>query len=450
MNFTKNDDIAAIATAHGAGAICIIRLSGATALKTALKLTKTAALEPRYASLRKIYSFEGEFLDEAIMIYFKAPASFTGEDVVEIQTHGGFVVADTILGELVKAGARLACPGEFSKRAFLNGKLDLSKAEAIQGLINARSESAAKILARQMRGDLGEYVNDMRSQIVRTLAFVETSIDYAEDDLPRDLLENIRQMLSKNIEKLDRIVDISRSRRGLIEGFKIAIVGKPNVGKSSILNALLSFERAIISDEAGTTRDRIEENLKVGTHLVRFIDTAGIRANAGKIEQIGIERAFDAIKEAEIILAVFDGSQASDEQDREILEILREREDQEAPKKIFYVLNKSDLEPKFDIKIDGAIKISAKSGVERILEILRDYLDAQDVNELVLSSNRQISQCEVASAALKRAQSFLSEGELEIFAYELNSAIAAIAAITWPFERDEILDEMFSSFCLGK
>ena len=259
MISSKNDDIAAIATAHGIGSICIIRLSGSTALQSALKLTKISNLSPRLATLTKIYSLDKEFLDEAIMIYFKAPASFTGEDVVEFHTHGGFVVADMILNELVKLGVRLAEPGEFSKRAFLNDKLDLAKAEAIQGLINSRSEAAAKILARQMRGDLSRYVEQMRNELVKTLAFVETSIDYADDDLPGDLLEQIKAMLEANAAKLDKIVQISEQRRGLIDGFKVAIVGKPNVGKSSILNSLLSYERAIISDEAGTTRDRREE-----------------------------------------------------------------------------------------------------------------------------------------------------------------------------------------------
>ena len=438
-----NDTIAAVATAHGVGAISIIRLSGADALSLALKLTKITSLVPRYATLAKIYA-EGELIDEALLIYFKAPHSFTGEDVVEFQLHGGLVVANLILGELIKNGARLARAGEFSKRALINGKMDFSKIEAINSLINAKSEDSVKIIARTMRGDLAKFANEIRSELVKTLAFVETSIDYADDDLPADLLESISQMLKQNSAKLDKIVAISQSRKGLLEGFKIAIVGKPNVGKSSILNSLLSFDRAIISDEAGTTRDSIEEALKIGTHLVRIIDTAGIRKNAGKIEQIGISYSLRAIEEADVILAVFDASQEADEQDSEILELLKNSQ-----KKIFYVLNKCDLGVKF-ASPENPIKICAKQGTGEVINSLKTYLDAQETSEILLNSTRQISSCEAASEAIKRALNLLAESELELFAYELNAAIEQISSITKPFERSEILDEMFSSLCLGK
>ena len=438
-----NETIAAVATAHGVGSISIIRLSGADALGLALKLTKITSLIPRYATLTKIYA-EGELIDEALLIYFKAPHSFTGEDVVEFQLHGGLVVANLILGELIKNGARLARAGEFSKRALINGKMDFSKIEAINSLINAKSEDNVKIIARTMRGDLAKFADEIRSELVKTLAFVETSIDYADDDLPADLLESISQMLKQNSAKLDKIVAISQSRKGLLEGFKIAIVGKPNVGKSSILNSLLSYERAIISDEAGTTRDSIEEALKIGTHLVRIIDTAGIRKNAGKIEQIGISYSLRAIEEADVILAVFDASQEADEQDNEILELLKNSQ-----KKIFYVLNKCDLGVKF-ISPENPIQICAKQGTDEIISNLKTYLDAQETSEILLNSTRQISSCEAASEAIKKALNLLAESELELFAYELNTAIEQISSITKPFERSEILDEMFSNFCLGK
>ena len=438
-----NETIAAVATAHGVGSISIIRLSGADALGLALKLTKITSLVPRYATLTKIYA-EGELIDEALLIYFKAPHSFTGEDVVEFQLHGGLVVANLILGELIKNGARLARAGEFSKRALINGKMDFSKIEAINSLINAKSEDSVKIIARTMRGDLAKFADEIRSELVKTLAFVETSIDYADDDLPADLLESISQMLKQNSAKLDKIVAISQSRKGLLEGFKVAIVGKPNVGKSSILNSLLSYERAIISDEAGTTRDSIEEALKIGTHLVRIIDTAGIRKNAGKIEQIGISYSLRAIEEADVILAVFDASQEADEQDNEILELLKNSQ-----KKIFYVLNKCDLGVKF-ISPENPIKICAKQGTDEIINSLKAYLDAQETSEILLNSTRQISSCEAASQAIKRALNLLAGSELELFAYELNTAIEQISSITKPFERSEILDEMFSNFCLGK
>ena len=586
-----SETIAAIATAHGIGGICIIRISGKEALSIALGLSHRSSLRPRYATLVNLFDASGEAFGEAILIYFKAPHSFTGEDVVEVQTHGGFTASSLALDAVLALGARIANPGEFSKRAFLNGKMDLSKAEAISDLINSRSQSAAKILARNLRGELEGFIDDLRAALVKTLAFVEVCIDYAEEDLPSDVLQNSQEMLSQNIASLEKITRISRSRRGLIEGFKVAIVGKPNVGKSSILNSMLSFSRAIVSDEAGTTRDLIEESLQIGTHLIRIVDTAGIRHSGSKLESIGISYSLRAASEADVILAVFDASREWDAEDVQILKILREQKG----KKIIYVLNKCDLPRKFhpsaedlgddleafsaknfaaenpisenftaensivenlkqsrtcdaslnscaqnlkaknlkrdlnaqnststnsaptsqialansinlvgqnsaakaglvspntervtascaaenftqdDSKQNSAnsiapsssaknsarqttqansiftpLEISANEGVDKILTALESYLNSQNFDGLMLSSERQILSCESALAALKNASERLACGELELFAFEINRAIEAIARISRPFERDEILDEMFSNFCLGK
>lgn len=581
-----SETIAAIATAHGIGGICIVRISGEEALSIALSLSHRSSLRPRYATLVNLFDASGEAFGEAILIYFKAPHSFTGEDVVEVQTHGGFTASSLALDAVLALGARIANPGEFSKRAFLNGKMDLSKAEAISDLINSRSQSAAKALARSLRGELADFVANLRAALVKTLAFVEVCIDYAEDDLPSDVLQNSQEMLSQNIASLEKITRISRSRKGLIEGFKVAIVGKPNVGKSSILNSMLSFSRAIVSDEAGTTRDLIEESLQIGTHLIRIVDTAGIRHSGSKLESIGISYSLRAASEADVILAVFDASREWDAEDAQILKILCEQKD----KKIIYVLNKCDLPRKFhpsaqdlgddleafsaknlasenpipenfaaenlkqsrtcdaslnsyaqnlkaknlkrdlsaqnststnsvftsqialansinpkeqnfaakaglsspnteratascaaenftkdDSKQNSAnsiapsssainsvgqntqansifapLEISANEGVDQILTALQSYLNSQNFDGLMLSNERQILSCESALAALKNASERLACGELELFAFEINRAIEAIARISRPFERDEILDEMFSNFCLGK
>ncbi|WP_298053660.1 tRNA uridine-5-carboxymethylaminomethyl(34) synthesis GTPase MnmE [uncultured Campylobacter sp.] len=581
-----SETIAAIATAHGIGGICIVRISGEEALSIALSLSHRSSLRPRYATLVNLFDASGEAFGEAILIYFKAPHSFTGEDVVEVQTHGGFTASSLALDAVLALGARIANPGEFSKRAFLNGKMDLSKAEAISDLINSRSQSAAKALSRSLRGELADFVANLRAALVKTLAFVEVCIDYAEDDLPSDVLQNSQEMLSQNIASLEKITRISRSRKGLIEGFKVAIVGKPNVGKSSILNSMLSFSRAIVSDEAGTTRDLIEESLQIGTHLIRIVDTAGIRHSGSKLESIGISYSLRAAIEADVILAVFDASREWDSEDAQILKILREQKD----KKIIYVLNKCDLPRKFhpsvedlgedleafseknfavknpisenftaenlkqsrtcdvflnscaqnlkaknlkrdlsaqnststnsaptsqialansinlvgqnsaakaglvspntervtascaagnftqdDFKQNSAnsiapsssainsakqttqansiftsLEISANEGVDKILTALESYLNSQNFDGLMLSNERQILSCESALAALKNASERLACGELELFAFEINRAIEAIARISRPFERDEILDEMFSNFCLGK
>ena len=325
-----SETIAAIATAHGIGGICIVRISGEEALSIALSLSHRSSLRPRYATLANLFDASGEAFGEAILIYFKAPHSFTGEDVVEVQTHGGFTASSLALDAVLALGARIANPGEFSKRAFLNGKMDLSKAEAISDLINSRSQSAAKALARSLRGELADFVANLRAALVKTLAFVEVCIDYAEEDLPSDVLQNSQEMLSQNIASLEKITCISRSRKGLIEGFKVAIVGKPNVGKSSILNSMLSFSRAIVSDEAGTTRDLIEESMQIGTHLIRIVDTAGIRHSGSKLESIGISYSLRAASEADVILAVFDASREWDAEDAQILKILREQKEKKS------------------------------------------------------------------------------------------------------------------------
>lgn len=441
-----SDTIAAIATAHGVGSISIVRLSGERALEFALKLSHKTKLTPRHATFTKLFNQNNEIIDEAIMIYFKAPYSFTGEDIVEFQTHGGFSVSEVLLEELVSLGARLALAGEFSKRACLNGKMTPLKALNIQDLILSKSALAAKIIARNMQGNLGELLEKIRTDLVKTLAFVETSIDYADDDLPSDLLEQISTMCEENSKILKEIYTLSQSRKGLIEGFKIAIVGKPNVGKSSLLNALLSYERAIVSDIAGTTRDTIEESFKLGTHLLRIIDTAGIRESKDVIEQIGVALSKKSLEDADIILAVFDASRVQDKEDEKIFDLLANTD-----KKIFWILNKSDLENIFkNTQNKNFIKLSAQKDITLLKEELQNYLNSFDSEGIMVSSLDLINACKISSEAIFRAKGLLEESSLELFAFELNLAINELARFTKDFQRDEILDEMFGNFCLGK
>lgn len=441
-----SDTIAAIATAHGVGSISIARLSGERALEFALKLSHKTKLTPRHATFTKLFNQNNEIIDEAIMIYFKAPYSFTGEDIVEFQIHGGFSVSEVLLEELVSLGARLALAGEFSKRACLNGKMTPLKALNIQDLILSKSALAAKIIARNMQGNLGELLEKIRTDLVKTLAFVETSIDYADDDLPSDLLEQISTMCEENSKILKEIYTLSQSKKGLIEGFKIAIVGKPNVGKSSLLNALLSYERAIVSDIAGTTRDTIEESFKLGTHLLRIIDTAGIRESKDVIEQIGVALSKKSLEDADIILAVFDASRVQDKEDEKIFDLLANTD-----KKIFWILNKSDLENVFkNTQNKNFIKLSAQKDITLLKEELQNYLNSFDSEGIMVSSLDLINACKISSEAIFRAKGLLEESSLELFAFELNLAINELARFTKDFQRDEILDEMFGNFCLGK
>ncbi|ENU7592602.1 tRNA uridine-5-carboxymethylaminomethyl(34) synthesis GTPase MnmE [Campylobacter jejuni] len=441
-----SDTIAAIATAHGVGSISIVRLSGERALEFALKLSHKTKLTPRHATFTKLFNQNNEIIDEAIMIYFKAPYSFTGEDIVEFQIHGGFSVSEVLLEELVSLGVRLALAGEFSKRACLNGKMTPLKALNIQDLILSKSALAAKIIARNMQGNLGELLEKIRTDLVKTLAFVETSIDYADDDLPSDLLEQISTMCEENSKILKEIYTLSQSKKGLIEGFKIAIVGKPNVGKSSLLNALLSYERAIVSDIAGTTRDTIEESFKLGTHLLRIIDTAGIRESKDVIEQIGVALSKKSLEDADIILAVFDASRVQDKEDEKIFDLLANTD-----KKIFWILNKSDLENVFkNTQNKNFIKLSAQKDITLLKEELQNYLNSFDSEGIMVSSLDLINACKISSEAIFRAKGLLEESSLELFAFELNLAINELARFTKDFQRDEILDEMFGNFCLGK
>ncbi|WP_457749935.1 tRNA uridine-5-carboxymethylaminomethyl(34) synthesis GTPase MnmE [Sulfurimonas sp.] len=444
-----NETIAAIATANGIGSIAIIRLSGENALGIIKTLTCKENFTPRHATLTNIYDSKNELIDEAIVIYFKGPYSFTAEDVVEIQCHGGFIVAQSILRASIKAGARLATAGEFSKRAFFNGRIDLSEAEAIAQLIEAKSEDAAKILASQMKGSLKEFIEQIRDDIIHILAYSEVSIDYAEEDLPQDLVAQIQAKLDELYSLLEKTLIASKSRAGLMQGFRVAIIGKPNVGKSSLLNALLNYNRAIVSDIAGTTRDTIEEQVKIGTHLIRIVDTAGIREANDEIERIGIARSLEAINESDIVIALFDGSREADTEDKQIISLINENK---SKKEMLIVKNKIDLQQKFHVEnLIFDLEINSKNDVTALVKKLEDIMDASNVSdEVMLISERQISAVEATMQNIKEAYEPLQDQELEIFSFHLNEAVKAMANITRPFENDEMLDKMFGSFCLGK
>jgi tRNA modification GTPase len=416
----------------------------------AQKLSHKKTFDPRLAILTFLYDAHDDAIDQAIVIYFKAPHSFTAEDVVEFQCHGGSIVAGIVLEALIHHGARLANPGEFSKRAFLNGRIDLSEAEAIAALIETKSVDAAKMLTRQLKGELRDFVLHVRELLIEILAFVEVNIDYAEEDLPLNMIENIRAKLDILAKELLKTYESSKRRQGLIQGFKIAIVGKPNVGKSSLLNTLLSYDRAIISDIAGTTRDTIEEELRIGTHLVRIVDTAGIRQAHDVIEKIGIERSIAAIEESEIVIALFDNSMPCDNEDKEILTLLQNYVEL---KQILTVLNKIDLPNQFDTQHLGSnfIALSCQNDSYELTQKLEILLDQTTIDDsIMLTSARQIEAVKRAYENVLNSYKLLGEGELELFAFHINEAIHSISSITTAFERDEILEKMFSSFCLGK
>ena len=449
----SEDTIVAIATASGVGAISIVRISGKDALSISLKITQRTNLTPRMATLSKVYDKKNELIDESLLIYFKNPHSFTGEDIVEFQCHGGIAITNLILDTAIYFGCRLATAGEFSKRAYLNGKIDMSQAYAISKLIEARSEDAVKMLARQLKGELKDFVDEIRKDLLFILAYVEVSIDYAEEDLPSDIYAQIEQKLKNITLKLNNTLDSSKRREGMIEGFKVAIIGKPNVGKSSLLNKLLNFDRAIVSQIAGTTRDTIEENIKIGTHIIKIVDTAGIREASDEIEQIGIEKSKDAIDEADIVIALFDNSRIYDEEDSQIQMLL-----ENSTKEQIVVINKNDLENKFDkeklSKTDLELNISkdiTSSNISELISKLEDILNKNThTDDMTLVSKTQVISVEDTLKNIKESSDILITGEFEFFAYHIKEALENISMITRPYENDQMLDIMFGEFCLGK
>jgi tRNA modification GTPase len=445
-----NSTIAAIATANGVSSISIIRISGSQALKIAKKISKKDIISPRLATLTSLYNIDDKLIDQAIILYFNAPKSFTGEDIIEFQCHGGMIVAEEILETTVNYGARLATAGEFSKRAFLNGKIDLTKAEATAKLIEAKSIDAAKILAKQLKGELKDFVDESRDLLLKALAYSEVLIDYAEDNIPNDIIDNLISQLDSLTSKIETIVDASHRRKGLIEGFKVSIIGKPNVGKSSLLNGLLHYDRAIVSDIAGTTRDTIEESIRIGSHIIKLVDTAGIREATDDIEKIGVERAINTLNESDIVIALFDGNQAIDKEDKKIISLLNKLEDTY----LISVINKSDLPQKIDkSELDKFLPIlmSTKKGLNRLTDKLLELLNSiGEGEELMLISARQIEAVIKTRDEIINAKPLLLNDELEFFSYHLQNAVEHISSISKPYNSDEILDKMFGEFCLGK
>ena len=442
------DTIAAISTANGSGAISIVRMSGKNALNISEKLTKTT-FTPRYAKLTKFYDLEDNLIDIPLVLYFKGPNSFTGDDIVEFHCHGGIAVSRLVLETLLSAGARIAEAGEFSKRAFLNGKIDMAQAEAIAKLIESKSKESVKILSKQLRGDLSKFVNDIRDSLLEIMAYVEVNLDYAEEDLPQDLIIQIEEKLKNISNLLKKSLNSSKKRESMFNGYKVAIIGKPNVGKSSLLNNLLDYNRAIVSNIAGTTRDTIEEEIQIGSHLIKIVDTAGIRDNTqDEIEKIGIQKSKEATEESDIVIAMFDNSREFDEEDEAILNIIKNSD-----KDVIVVLNKIDLESKFDIsklKDYEVIKTTQKDENYEIEKKLEQLLDSYTPSDNMLITQRQIKSVEDAYFAIMDSFELLRNQDLELFSYNIQEAILAISKITKPYEHDEVLEKMFSSFCVGK
>lgn len=440
----NNDTIVAISTAVGVSAIAIVRLSGANALTIAKNITKSHDIRPRYAHLKYLYNENGEVVDRGIVIYFNAPNSFNGDDIVEFQCHGGIALQKKLLDICKYFGARIARPGEFSKIALLNGKINILQLENVANLITTQNENALNLLAKNLKGDLQIIIDDFRAKLLEILAQSEALIDYAEEEIPNDLGKKLDVLESQ----LNAIYTHSKSMQHIINGHRLAIIGKPNVGKSSILNALLLKNRALVSASEGTTRDSIEAQITIEKQVLTIIDTAGIRNSSDEIERLGIERAKEIVREASIILAIFDGSRMFG--DDEILQILRENSD----KIIIVAINKSDLIQRLEMSHFVAynpIFISTKNdSVFKIRDAIAEAICIAPQNDenAILTSTRQLECVDGAINALQVARKNL--GDFEIFSLHINEAIKSLQSISKPYNYNEMLDMMFSNFCLGK
>ena len=445
----KTTTIAGIATAPGNAGIGIVRLSGSRALEIVSKCFKYK-LKPRVATLG---IFNGtNFSDTVITLYFPAPHSFTGEDVIEIQAHGGSFLLQKVLEHLITLGAEPGQPGEFSKRAFLNGKLSLDQAEAIIETINAESESHLRSAASTLQGKLRDKLHAIQSTLTSIAANIEATLNYPEHDTESDTKERIKSQLVTTLTAISSLTDTFGQGRLIANGIQIAVLGKPNVGKSSLFNALLGRDRSIVTNIAGTTTDTVSASLLyMGVRLV-FNDTAGLASQReiGLVEKIGMERTIKTVEDADIVLAIFDGSAPQEDGDREILELVKN-------KRAITILNKSDLKRHEDWRKAPAADItcSALTGqsVEAIKELI--YRIATDgkplASEAILITNaRHVGLLTQAKASLENVVANIGVVPLDCIAGDVRDALQSIGNITGANADEAIIDQVFSRFCIGK
>ncbi|MDY5996737.1 MAG: tRNA uridine-5-carboxymethylaminomethyl(34) synthesis GTPase MnmE [Bacilli bacterium] len=447
-----NDTIAAISTTTGIGAISIIRLSGPESLEIASKvftkdLTKVETHTIHYGYIKN----NDEKIDEVLVSVMKAPKTFTKEDIVEINCHGGIATTNKVLEILLNNGARLAEPGEFTKRAFLNGRIDLLEAEATMDLISSKSDKARKMSLNTLTGETSNLIKDLRSDIVGIISNIEVNIDYPEyEDIEVLTSEKILPEIQKFKEKLEKIIKKSQDSKVIKEGIKVGIIGKPNVGKSSLLNSLLEEEKAIVTNVPGTTRDIVEGTIILDNVILNIIDTAGIRESDDIVEKIGIEKSLTIINEADLVIFILNNNEKITREEKGLLEKLKD-------KKKIIVINKIDLENKLDKSIlDNYIEISAKEniGIEKIKdEIKRLFnLGELEASDLTYMSNaRSIS---LLGKSLNNINDAISEinnnSPIDIVEFHLKDAWNNLGEIIGETYTDELLDELFSRFCLGK
>lgn len=445
----EKDTIVALSTPQGTGAIAVIRLSGSRAFEFLNNVIKPKrafeTLQERKAYFGSFYDVNGELIDEIIFIYFRAPKSYTGEDVIEIYCHGGILVVEKIIDTFINLGARLAENGEFTKRAFLNGKIDLIKAESILQIIEAKSEMGLKLALDNLKGKLSSEIASLRTALIDILSKIEVSIDYGDDiEIPSDEilgdLVSIQDFLSNKLKHADKGLHLST-------GVTMAIVGKPNVGKSTLLNRLLVEDRAIVTDIPGTTRDVIKGEIKIqGVHFV-ISDTAGIRPTEDIVEKIGIERALKEAEKADVVLFLLDATTGFTKEDEYILDIIKDSN-------VLYVWNKVDIGDKIT-NLGNDVKISASTGEgmreleKRIIEMVNPLIRDGELSHI--TSKRQLEYIKKVKFHIDKAIIALrSKIPLDVVSIDINESLSLLDEITGKSFREDLIDNIFSKFCVGK
>lgn len=441
--------ISAISTASGTGGVAIIRASGENVLGLAEKMFKPLSKKVKVKDFEpyKMYVGEidgGDFTDFGMMVYFKAPKSYTGEDMIEFHCHGGVIITQGILKRTYELGAIPATRGEFTKRAFVNGKLSLDSAEGLINMINSESTASLKVGYNLYREKLYNKINELQNDLTFALASVDADIDYPEEDLESVAVNDVKKALNKSLNEINELLNSYSKGEKIKNGVKVAIVGRPNTGKSSILNALLNYDKAIVSSVAGTTRDVVEGSLSLNGVKFDFYDTAGIRETADDIEKLGIERSEKILKSADIALVVIDSSETLTDEDEKILKSVEDKES-------IIVYNKCDISGKMQEK---ALTISAKTGdgIEKLKEELykKVFTNGIDLNSQYIAEERHYYSLKKAKELLIEGISNVGKVPLDLIAEDIKSVWLSLGEITGKTASEEIIDEIFAKFCVGK
>lgn len=455
------DTIAAVATAVGEGSVSIIRVSGEEALKIAKKIFRGVRgksiddIKPytmRYGSI--IDSETNEKIDEVILSYMKGPKSFTAEDTIEINCHGGVIATKRVLDTVIKSGARLAEAGEFTKRAFLNGRIDLSQAEAVMDIINSKTEVSMKSALVQSEGKLSKEINELRNKLLEIIAHIEATVDYPEDDLEEVTSEKTELDVKLVINEVNKLIESAEAGKIIRDGLSTVIVGKPNVGKSSLLNVLTRGNRAIVTDIPGTTRDIIEEYISLDGIPIRIIDTAGIRETEDVVEKIGVERSKEKIEEADLVILMLDASREIAEEDIEIIKYIKN-------KKYIVLLNKQDLPNAInqndlqELNQEYIIPISTKDelGIDEIKNAIKELFFKGKINssEVMVTNIRHKEALYRAKECLESTLGALKDTmAIDLASIDIRNAWSALGQINGETVEEDLIDKIFSEFCLGK